>query len=162
MRAGGLSPNVYLPGAKFFRNGQQLAFSFDDLMNKQNANFDITLQSGDRIEFPESTFTVQIDGEVVNPSLQKFVENQKVRKYLRNSGGKTRQGKKIRLITPDGYTKSIGWFSNPKVLDGSRIIVSAKPPKKEREPGKFLENFGTIAAIVSSTLTTIFLVQRLN
>ncbi|MBO3698755.1 SLBB domain-containing protein [Roseivirga sp. E12] len=161
-KVGGLSPNAYLPGATFTRNGQRLAFSFDDLFNKGNTKFDIVLQPNDEIYFPESVYTISVQGEVVNPSLQKFTENLGVRAYLRNSGGKTKNAKKIFLTQPNGFTRKVGWFSNPKVLDGATITVSAKPAKREREPGKFLENFGTIAAIVSSTLTTIFLVQRLD
>lgn len=161
-KAGGLSPNVYVPGARFYRNGEQLAFSFDQLFIKKNTNHDIILQPNDSIYFPESVYTIKIEGEVVNPSLQKFIANQGVKTYLRNSGGKTKQAKKVYLTQPNGFTKKVGWFSNPKVLDGATISVSAKPPKRERESGKFLENFGTIAAIVSSTLTTIFLVERLG
>lgn len=161
-KAGGLSPNVYLPGAKFYRNGEQLAFSFDQLIIKKNTKHDIILQPNDSIYFPESVYTVKVEGEVANPSLQKFIQNQSVKSYLRNSGGKTRDGRKVYLTKPNGFTRKVGWFGNPKVLDGSIITVSAKPPKKEREPGKFLETFGTLAAIISSTLTTIFLVQAIN
>lgn len=162
-RAGGLSPNVYLPGAKFFRNGQQLAFSFEKLFNEQNSKFDIILSNNDSIVFPESVYTVQVGGQVQNPSLQKFLEGKGVRSYVRNAGGKSNDGRKIFITEPTGFTKRVRWFSNPKVLDGSIITVSAKVLKPERDnSGKFLEGFGTIAAIVSSTLTTIFLVQQLG
>lgn len=161
-KVGGLSPNAYIPGAAFTRNGQRLAFSFDDLIVKKNPRFDIVLQPNDQIFIPEAVYTVDVRGEVVNPSLQKYLANQRVRAYVRNSGGKTKQAKKIYLTQPNGFTQKVGWFSNPKTLDGATIFVSTKPPKKEREPGKFLETFGTLAAIISSTLTTIFLVQALN
>ena len=162
-RAGGLSPNVYLPGAKFFRNDQQLAFSFKKLFTEQNSKFDIILNDNDRIVFPESVYTVQVGGQVENPSLQKFLEGKGVRSYVKNAGGKSKDGRKIYITEPTGFTKKVKWFSNPKVLDGSIITVSAKPPKPERNNnGKFLESFGTIAAIVSSTLTTIFLIERLG
>lgn len=161
-KAGGLSPNVYIPGAQFFRNGERLSFAFEQLFIKKNSNHDIILQPNDSIYFPESVYTIKVQGEVVNPSLQKFRENQGVKAYLKNSGGKTKDGRKIFLTQPNGFTRKVGWLSNPKVLDGATITVSAKPPKREREPGKFLENFGTVAAIISSTLTTIFLVDRLG
>lgn len=162
VRAGGISPNAYLPGAKFYRNGQQLALAIDDLWNKQNESFNITLQPNDSIYFPEAFYTVKVEGEVNNPSLQKYQPQKNVREYVRNAGGKTKNGKKIFVTSANGFTKRIGWFQNPKVLDGAIITVSAKPPKEPREPGKFLENFGTIATIVSSTLTTVFLVQSLR
>lgn len=161
-RAGGVSQNAYLPGARLYRNGEQLAFSFQKLVRNNDKKFDIVMQPNDSIYFPESVYTVRVEGEVSNPSLQKYIPNQGVKTYLRNSGGKTKLGRKIYLTQPNGFTKRVGWLSNPKVLDGSVITVSAKPPRKKRESGKFLEGFGTIAAIISSTLTTIVLVNRLN
>ncbi|WP_176723325.1 SLBB domain-containing protein [Roseivirga misakiensis] len=161
-RAGGLSPNVYLPGAKFFRNGQQLAFSFEKLFEERNSKFDITVNDNDRIVFPESVFTVQVGGQVVNPSLQKYISGKGVRTYVRNAGGKTKEGRKIYITEPTGFTRKVGWFANPRVLDGSIITVSIKPPKPERQNnGKFLETFGTLAAIISSSLTAVFLAQRI-
>tara|TARA_R110001592_G_scaffold239714_1_gene499688 strand:+ start:236 stop:2869 length:2634 start_codon:yes stop_codon:yes gene_type:complete len=161
-RAGGLSPNVYLAGARLYRDGVQLAFDFQKALGEQNEKFDIILQNADSIYFPESIYTVKVEGEVANPSLQKFLENETVRSYVKNAGGKTRNGEKIYLTNPNGFTRRVGFLSNPKVLDGSVITVSAKPPKEPRERGKFLESFGTIAAIVSSTLTTIVLVQSIK
>lgn len=161
-RAGGLSPNVYLAGARLYRNGVQLAFDFQKALGEQNEKFDIILQNADSIYFPESIYTVKVEGEVANPSLQKYLENKTVRSYVKNAGGKTKQGDKVYLTNPNGFTRKIGFLSNPKVLDGSVITVSAKPPKEPRDNGKFLENFGTIAAIVSSTLTTIVLVQSIK
>lgn len=161
-KAGGVSPNVYLPAARLYRNGQQLALDFEKAINQENERFNIVLQDSDSIYFPESVYTVKVEGEVANPALQKYVQGKTVRSYLRNAGGKTNDGKRIFLTKPNGFTRRVGFLSNPKVLDGSIITIAAKPPKEPREPGKFLENFGTLAAIVSSTLTTIFLVQRLN
>ena len=161
-RAGGISPNVYLAGARLYRNGEQLAFDFQKALAEENQKFDIILQDSDSIYFPESIYTVKVEGEVANPSLQKYISNNSVRSYLRNAGGKTKQGDKIYLTKPNGFTRKVGFLSNPEVLDGSIITVSAKPPKEPRENGKFLENFGTVAAIVSSTLTTIVLAQAIN
>lgn len=161
-RAGGVSPNAYLDGAKLFRDGEQMAFSLEDLLMKQNEKFNLVLQPNDSIHVPEPFYTVKVEGEVNNPSLLKYQPNQSVRGYIKHAGGKTKNGQKIFVTNANGFTERIGWFKNPKVLDGSIITVAAKPPKEPREPGKFLESFGTVAAIVSSTLTTIFLVQRLN
>lgn len=161
-RAGGVSPSAYLPGARFYREGQLLALSLEDLVNKQSENYNITLQPNDSLYVPEAFYTVQVEGEVNNPSLQKYQPNQSVRGYIKHAGGKTKNGQKIFVTNANGFTQRIGWFRNPKVLDGSIITVAAKPPKEPREPGKFLESFGTVAAILSSTLTTIFLIQRLD
>ncbi len=161
-RAGGFSPNVNLDGAKLYRSGQLLALDFNKLFADKNRNFDIILLDGDRIVFPESEFTISVEGEVSNPSLQKFNGGDRVRSYLKNAGGKTKNGRRIFLTDANGFTRRIGFLSNPHVKDGSIITVASKPVREKPEPGKFLENFGTIAAIVSSTLTTIFLIDRLN
>lgn len=163
VRAGGVSQNAYLDGARLYRNGRQMAFSLDDLLNKQNEDFNLILQPNDSIHVPEAYYTVRVEGEVNNPSLQKYRPRQSVRGYIKAAGGKTKNGRKIFVTNANGFTERIGWFKNPKVLDGSVVTVASKPPKEPRETsGKFLENFGTIAAIVSSTLTTIYLVERLN
>uniref|UniRef100_UPI004048B944 SLBB domain-containing protein n=1 Tax=Roseivirga sp. TaxID=1964215 RepID=UPI004048B944 len=162
VRAGGLSPNVYLPAARIYRDGQQLALDFQKVIGGQNPKFDIILQDNDSIYFPESFYTVRVEGEVANPALQKFTENKSVRSYIRNAGGITREGQDIFLTKPNGFTRKVGFLSSPKVDDGSVITVSAKPPKKPRQSGKFLETFGTIAAIISSTLTTVVLVQTIK
>ena len=162
-RAGGLSPNVYVSGARFYRNGEQLAFAFDKLYESNSPDFDIVMNDADSIYLPESPYTVRVEGQVTNPSLQKFISGQTIRSYIRNAGGKTKIGGKVILTEPNGYTRRIGFLRNPKVLDGSIVTVIPKKKKdKSVNQGKFLESFGTIAAIVSSTITTIFLVQRLN
>jgi len=162
VRAGGVSLNAYLDGAKLYRDGQQMAFSLEDLLLKQNEDFNLILQPNDSIHVPEAYYTVKVEGEVNNPSLQKYQPRQNVRDYIKAAGGKTKNSHKIFVTNANGFTERIGWLENPKVLDGSIITVSAKPPKEPREPGKFLENFGTIAAILSSTLTTIYLVNNLK
>jgi protein involved in polysaccharide export with SLBB domain len=161
-RAGGVSANVYLPAARIFRDGQQLAMDFQKVIGDQNPKFDIILQDNDSIYFPESYFTVKVEGEVANPALQKFTEGKTVRSYLKNAGGRTKNADNIFLTQANGFTRKVGFLSDPKVDDGSVITVSAKPPKKPRESGKFLETFGTIAAIVSSKLTTVLLIQTIN
>lgn len=161
-RAGGVSPNARLNGAQFYRNGQRLSFSLEELVKNNRERDDIILQPEDSIYIPEYIYTVRVEGEVNNPAQQKYNSNKRVRDYLKDAGGKTKEGRKIFLTKPSGFTEKIGWFSNPKVDDGSIITVAAKPPKEPKEPGKFLENFGTISAIISSTLTTIFLIQRFD
>ena len=162
-RAGGTSPNAYIPGARIYRNGNLLAVDFQKLLNMNDSKYDVILSESDSIYFPESVYTVKIEGEVANPALQKFQKGKKVRSYIANAGGKTKKGRTIYLTTPNGFTKKVGWLSNPRVPDGAVITVNSKKEKDpSREKGQFLKDFGTISAIISSTLTTIFLVERLN
>ncbi|WP_268122872.1 SLBB domain-containing protein [Roseivirga pacifica] len=160
-RAGGLSPNVYVPGGRFYRNNQQLAFPFEELLLSNNDKADIILQPNDSIYFPESTYTVKVEGEVANPSLQKFVESVRVRSYLKNSGGRTKNGRRIYLTQPNGFTRRVKWLQNPVVLDGAVVTVAAKPVKERPNNGEFLKDFGTIMAIISSTMLSIAVIKDL-
>ena len=75
-------------------------------------------------------------------------------------GGKLKKiAGKSNIILPNGRTKKIGFFKNPKVLPNSTIMVTFKEEKEKK--GKFTENFSQIFGILSSTITTILLANRL-
>ena len=71
-----------------------------------------------------------------------------------------KEGGKAYLILPNGQSKRVGFLKNPAVLPGSKIIVNRKP-LKERKEGQVLDDFTRIFGILSGTLTTILLTQRL-
>jgi protein involved in polysaccharide export with SLBB domain len=160
-RAGGISKNTYIPGGRVFRRGQQIAVDFDKLYNTNNDKYNIILQDQDSVFLPETTFAVRLMGEVANPSYQKFVEGQKLKTYLKSAGGKTKQGKRVYVTQPNGFTYKKTFFKNPVVLDGATITVAAKPPKKQNpNSGKWLETFGVIMGIISSTALTIAVINQ--
>ena len=82
------------------------------------------------------------------------------KKYIKNSGGKLNKiGGKSYLVLPNGKSKKIGFFKNPKVLPNSTIIVAFKEEKEEK--GKFLDNFNQTFGLIASTITTILLASKL-
>lgn len=155
-RAGGFSPNTYIPGARVFRSGQQIAIDFSKLYSGKAKKFNIVLQDRDSVFIPETTYVVQLTGEVANPSYQKFVEGQRIKKYLREAGGKTKNGRKVYVTQPNGFTYKKGFLRNPEVLDGATITVVPKPEKKPRENNdKWLQTFSIIMASLSSVALAI-------
>jgi len=161
-RAGGFSPNANIFGAKIYRNGQLLALDFEKLYKTGNDKFNVVLQDQDSIVFPESAFTVILEGGVINPSAHKYVQGMKAKTYLKNAGGKTKRGRKIYVTDPNGFTNRVKFLRNPRIKDGSIITVAEKPVKVKTEGQSFLNTFGSIMAITASTLTTIVLIQNIN
>ena len=98
-------------------------------------------------------------GAVQNPSNFIWDNNLRAKNYLRNSGGKTRKASKSYLVLPNGQTKKISFFKNPRVFPNSIIVVNTK--EKKNNEGKFLDDFSKVFTILASTLTTILLASRL-
>ena len=99
-------------------------------------------------------------GAVQNPSVFIWDKGTRAKKYIRNSGGKTKEASKSYVVLPNGKTRKISFFRNPKIFPNSSIIVNTKE-EKEKTEGKFLDDFSKVFSIVASTLTTILLASRL-
>ena len=154
-RVGGLKSSANLKASYILRDGKPLAIDLSNVLNKA------FLQDGDQVHIAENNGTVQTLGGIENESLFIWEQGKRAKYYLRNSGGKiAKEGEKAYLVQPNGQSKRIGFLKNPTVLPGSKIIVNRKPIK-ERKEGKFLDDFARIFGVISGTLTTILLTQRL-
>ena len=154
-RVGGLKSSANLKASYVLRDGKPLAIDLSNVLNKA------FLQDGDQVYIAENNGTVQTLGGIENESLFIWEQGKRAKYYLRNSGGKiAKEGGKAYLILPNGQSKRIGFLKNPTVLPGSKIMVNRKPIK-ERKEGKFLDDFARVFGVISGTLTTILLTQRL-
>ena len=121
---------------------------------------DKIFEDGDELFIASNKGEVQVSGAVQNPSSVLWDDNIRAKKYIRNSGGKTKKSSKSYVVLPNGKTKKISFFRNPKIFPNSRIVVNTKEDKEKTE-GKFLDDFTKVFSIVASTLTTILLASRL-
>ena len=154
-RVGGLKTSANLKASYVIRDGKALAINLSNVLNKT------FLQNGDQIIIAENNGTVETFGGVENESKFIWEQGKRAKFYIRNSGGKVaKEGGKAYLVLPNGQSKRIGFLKNPTVLPGSKIIVNRKP-LKERKEGQVLDDFTRIFGILSGTLTTILLTQRL-
>ena len=154
-KVGGLKESANLKASYVLRKGKPLAVDLSQVYSKD------FLQSGDQVIIAENNGTVETLGGVENESLFVWAEGNRAKYYLRNSGGKiAKEGGNAYLILPNGKTKRISLFKNPTVLPNSKIIVNRKPIKEKQE-GKFLDDFTRIFGVIAGTLTTILLTQRL-
>jgi protein involved in polysaccharide export with SLBB domain len=152
--AGGLTKYANLEASFLERDGKIISYDFNKL-NSQSL-----FEDGDKVYIASNKGIVSTTGAVSNEST--FIWNNSIsaKKYIKNSGGKLNKiAGKSYVILPNGKSKKIGFFKNPKVLPNSTIIVTLKA-EKEKE-GKFLDNFNQTFGLIASTITTILLASKL-
>ena len=165
-RTGGPTGIAYLGGAQFYRGGKRLVIDFEEAYRKDE-DHDIMMFAGDRIVIPARPRTVFVTGEVNNSGLQVFIDGQSVSDYIDRAGGRTDSAQYALLTLPTGETQkvSFGWFAHdPKVLEGSAIVVTKKPaePPPERKEFDLGATIKDSFAIVASAATVIYLISQIK
>ena len=155
--AGGLTKYANLESSILKRDGNIITLDFNKIRNSDEMIF----MDGDEIIIGSNKGIVSTVGAVENESNFVWKKGLKAKKYLKNSGGKIRkESLNSYIIYPNGKTKKINLLRNPKVLPNS-IIVTNRKVKKEKEEGKFLNNFNQTFGIIASAVTTILLASKL-
>ncbi len=151
----GLTKYANLDASYLIRDGEVVVIDLSEV----NANDEIFV-NGDQLVIASNKGEVEVTGAVQNQSTFIWNEKYRAKKYIRNSGGKTKKASKSYMVMPNGKSKKINFFHNPKIYSNSRIVVTTKE-EKEKTEGKFLDSFTKVFSIVASTLTTILLASRL-
>ena len=108
---------------------------------------------------PEHPGVVQILGEVNRPGLVQYDKKKSLRDYLENAGGYTEDADKnnITIIFANGDVRVKKWFFQPKIGEGTTIIVQVKV---EEEPIKLNELTTSIASLITSMATLYLLIDK--
>ena len=155
--AGGLTKYANLESSILRRDGKIITLDF----NKIRSSDEMIFMDGDEIMISSNRGIVSTTGAVENESNFIWKKGYSAKKYIKNSGGKIKkEASNSYIIYPNGKTKNINLFRNPKVLPNS-IIVTNRKVKKDKEEGKFLNNFNQTFGIIASAITTILLASRL-
>tara|TARA_X000000950_G_scaffold106258_1_gene133805 strand:+ start:1497 stop:4127 length:2631 start_codon:yes stop_codon:yes gene_type:complete len=155
--AGGLTKYANLESSVLKRDGKIISIDF----NKIRSDDSMIFMDGDEIIIASNRGIVSTVGAVENESNFIWKKGLSAKKYIKNSGGKiNKEASGSYIIYPNGKTKKINLFKNPKVLPNS-IIVTNRKLLKEKEEGKFLNNFNQTFGIIASTITTILLASKL-
>ena len=156
--AGGFSQFASIDASYILRNGNPLIVDLNRVL-KDNVTF---LEDGDEIMIGSNTGDVSIQGSVLNEGLFVWEKGKRVGHYINNSGGLNGKIQSIVVELPNGLSKRKRWFSNPKVLPNSKIYVYAKPEKINQENSERMDKFIDALTVISSTLTTILMVQTIR
>ncbi|MEE2844973.1 MAG: SLBB domain-containing protein [Gemmatimonadota bacterium] len=159
-RAGGFSPEAYVPGARLLRDSLVVGIDLAQAIERPGGPDDLVLRAGDQILIPEFDPTVSIRGSVTFETRAVFESGMGVSEYIRQAGGSLDDAdlNKISVEYANGRretTKKFLWLirQHPRVEPGSTILVPARPPSQGDDGlGELLNRTVSLATTVLTLL----------
>lgn len=117
---------------------------------------DLTVENGDVLVIPPIRSTVEVSGEVYNPSSLRYRSGRRLEQYLNDSGGPTRMAdvKRMLLIRADGTVISMQShqhdsrnFKKLVLMPGDAVVV----PPQIRRHNVFLESVEPMIGMLAQT-----------
>ena len=154
---GGLTKNALLAASTVVRDGRLLAVDLSTI-NKNQQLF----ESGDIVTFAKNRGEVSVSGAIEQENYFIWEADKKAKYYIKNSGGKIRgEADESYVSLPNGKTKKINFFNNPRVLPNSEIVVTRKIEKERVKKEDGLSKVLTVATLLVTLLTSVVLVNSL-
>jgi protein involved in polysaccharide export with SLBB domain len=156
--AGGLTLYANLESSSLIRDGKTITLDF------KNLNKDQIFENGDIINIASNKGIVSTTGAVTNESNFIWEKGLKAKRYIKNSGGKLfNKGGRSYVVLPNGKTRKIGWFKNPKVLPNSIIVTDFRPEGEDTKVRiqRFLDDLSGTMTFITTTLTSVLLATKL-
>ena len=124
-----------------------VGINLQEALDKPGSDADIVLREGDRLQIPEMTNTVRINGAVLIPNTVAYKENQSVKQYISHAGGYANGARKSKafIIYMNGQVAKVKGSGKNMVEPGCEIIVPVKDKTKAEK-----WNIQTILGIASS------------
>ena len=165
-RSGGLTPQAYGDGIRFYRSLNGVGRINVDLrraLADTASRYNIVLQPGDSLHIPEYTPSVKVSGAVNSPGSVLWRQGANLSYYVSAAGGYAQQARKgqvsVRFANGEVRTRRGGLFgSDPTPGPGSEVFVPAEDPNAKKTD--YVSLFGAIAQILASTIAIIVVVRR--
>lgn len=147
--------SAFIQNLRQTRSPGRLVVDIDPINIARDPEKDFYLEAGDRIHLPMRTNSITVVGDVYSPTTLPFKSSQRVKDYVKQSGGFRWGADKNSsfLILPDGQARNISsgiWkFSKNEVAPGSTIVV----PKSTR-PFDWLMLTESISPILANLATS--------
>ncbi len=158
--AGGFTSYANLDASSLIRDGKLISLDF------KNLNAEEIFEDGDIINIASDKGIVSTTGAVKNESNFIWKKGLRAKSYIKNSGGKIfKEAGKSYVVLPNGRTKKISLFKNPRVLPNSIIITDFTEKggidgvKSAIE--KFIEDFTGTLQFLATTLTSVLVATKL-
>ncbi len=167
-RSGGLKPESYIEGANFKRDGNMVALDLSWIMKDRSIPSNLMLRDKDTLEIPRKLETVEITGQVLNPSMINYDSKFRFRDYVSQAGGFTELSKRssVYVTYPNGRTerskRSLLFFrNNPRIEPGSVIVVPSRDNDIKREPLTRSERIMMFTVISTTAATLLRVIQEI-
>ena len=128
-RAGGLRNNSFALGSRFSRDGKNVQLDIAKILKRPRSKANIIIRGEDEIFIASKPNIISIEGEVNAPGFYKYISSQRIKDVIEQAGGLNPNANRddIYIRYPNGKSsKYQGWYKNPKVIDGSIIIVGTQ------------------------------------
>jgi len=124
------------------------------IANPGDDEWDIVLQSGDRIIVPQLNNTVTINGEVMYPSTVAYKKGERLSYYINQAGGYSVKAKSSRVfvVNMNGTVSKVK--SSKDIQPGCNIVVPAKSKRRSMSITEIL-SLGSIAATLAAVIATL-------
>ena len=148
-RSGGFTDEAFNEGIRLYRDSKQVVLN----------NFNIILVDGDSLVVPEHPGVVEVIGEVNRSGYIQYDKNKRLGDYIDNAGGFTEYSdrKNITIIHANGDVSVNKYFRNPKITEGSSIIINKK---QQLEPFSLTEFTTNFASLITSIATLILIIAN--
>jgi protein involved in polysaccharide export with SLBB domain len=156
-RAGGLTPQAYPNGIRFFRNEGRvgrIAVDLVSVLRDPRHRDNLILTEGDSIHIPAYIPTVRVEGAVNSPTSVPHVRGQGVGYYVAAAGGFARNADKGKTFVqqPNGLIQKGG-----RPEPGAVIVV---PTRDAADRGYLVTLFSSLAQVIAATTTIIVVLVR--
>ena len=162
-RAGGLSSESFIHGTILQRDSLRIIADFKKAL-EDNLSSHIIMKDGDDIHIPKKPGVVTVEGFVYTPGTIAYRDGWDIADYINAAGGTKKDIEYLPtapVIYYPGGTAEVddGWYFTPKVLNGSRIVVSSVKRQPETQ---WANEIRTWLGVLTSTLTIVVLVAALQ
>ncbi len=156
-RAGGLRPQAYPNGIRFFRlegNAGRIGINLPEVLRDANHLDNILLAAGDSVHIPRYLPTVRVEGAVNSPASVTFVPGRGIGYYIEAAGGFSRRADKGGKFVqqPNGLIEKGG-----RPEPGAVVVVPAKDPADRVD---MVALISSITGILASVATVIIVALR--
>lgn len=158
MRAGGLTPQAYPNGIRFFRaeeSAGRIGVDLARVLKNPRYKDNVILAAGDSIHIPAYIPTVRVEGGVNSPASIPYVRGAGVTYYIAAAGGFSRRADKRGTFVqqPNGLVQK---WKDPE--PGAVVVVPQKDPSERGVD--FVALFGAVAQILAATTTVIVVLSK--
>jgi polysaccharide export outer membrane protein len=164
-RAGGTTPEAYLPGLRVSRGGKLVGTDYEQAARHPGGRYNILLEAGDSITVPTYDPTVLVTGAVNFSSRVLFDPRLTLFDYVSRSGGFAPAADRGRVSVqyPDGerYTvqRRLLVSTAPRVRPGSTIFVPTRPEGEKTNWGDIITR---AVGLVSTAATLWIAIDRIS
>jgi protein involved in polysaccharide export with SLBB domain len=164
-RAGGTTPEAYLPGLRVSRAGRLVGTDYARAVRQPGSRYNLLLEPGDSVTVPTYDATVLVEGAVNFSSRVLYDPRLTLFDYVSRAGGFAANADRGRVSVqyPDGerYTvqRRLVFSSVPQVRPGSTVFVPARAEGAKTDWGDVITK---TVSVLSTAVTLWIAIDRLR